>query len=427
MGPSLVLTWIPNSTLRKNTKSIENSPNRSHRSTPKASPRRTPRQEFAKPDNCVTTPTTCMTDLSPLDSCVSVGSDLADRNRNKTRSSFDSNIDEISLSSKAESVSSSCLDDERKNGADETNAGIEPDTLEANDDIIQNNEKCISNINKERKVGQNVNDLHVDEESKCDIDRNCKSNISSDRNLNGTGDSCKLSAANQNDVSYVAKQRNSSSKSVSIEMDGDNLCITTEELDDDVLNDTQSESSDKHTDKLMENNVNNGDADGKEVNDGSDSGADTKSNDTYFTISPQSLTNQSVPAHPDSLNLSAINSTAVSPTVDNNIINTPDIFVGRRHRSSSSSSTTTSGPDSDPPSPYSSSPSSLQHEPVIYLDTPSSPESFSQNLQFPENSVGTKKDRDKKSAKEQVCGVFSVDLGKFVLYVQCKLMCCTKN
>ncbi|ELU09246.1 hypothetical protein CAPTEDRAFT_175014 [Capitella teleta] len=43
LNSTLILTWIPNSTLKKNPRSIENSPGRA-----KISPRRSPRQEFAK-------------------------------------------------------------------------------------------------------------------------------------------------------------------------------------------------------------------------------------------------------------------------------------------------------------------------------------------------------------------------------------------
>lgn len=51
IGSTLILTWIPNSTLKKNPKTIQNSPGGS----PRISPRRTPKQEFAKPDKGQTT------------------------------------------------------------------------------------------------------------------------------------------------------------------------------------------------------------------------------------------------------------------------------------------------------------------------------------------------------------------------------------
>ena len=53
LGSTLILTWIPNTALKKNPRSIENSPMHA-----RPSPRRSPRQEYAGRS----TPTSCSTD-----------------------------------------------------------------------------------------------------------------------------------------------------------------------------------------------------------------------------------------------------------------------------------------------------------------------------------------------------------------------------
>ena len=201
----------------------------------------------------------------------------------------------------------------------------------------------------------------------------------------------------------VSKQSTGSNKSVSIEMDNDSICITTEDLVDEVLEDDNNTC-------LTENHVNT---------------SSCSNNSQHCSplnvdiISSTSSSTRSVPSHPQSLNLSYTNATTSPDPLDQNYLCAPDIAV-TRIRSHSGSSTTTSGPDSEPPSPYSSSPEQSSGpwdavgEP---LESPSSPESFSQNLQFPENSVGSKsRSQEKKTAKEQVCGVFSVDLGSAKLF-----------
>ena len=430
LGPTLVLTWIPNSTLRKNTKSIENSPNRSHGTTPKSSPRRTPRQEFAKTDNYLSSPTTCMTDLSPLDSCPSIGSegDRPNPSVRRKKHSIDSATSDISMRTDSYGItpdeenvvrSQGCLD---MNSKAKNSVGA---SSEAGDNI-QNNERCISNLNKEKRVGQHVNELYVDKVSKINsqLDNLTKLALADEEVENRTAEKTHKSRHRNRTVS---KQSTSSNKSVSIEMDGDNLCITTEELDDDVL---------EGADAAIDNISNNVPKDAKSnscsscpIDDSTNhehiceedqiedehSCINVEQSESYIPMYSGDNTDNStnrtsnIPQHPQSLDLSAINTTVSSQSHD--LLGTPDISV-TRHRNSSSSSTTTSGPDSEPPSPYSSSPSSGQSEPIINLDSPSSPDSFSHNLQFPENSVYGGRGRDKKSAKDQVCGVFSVDLGQ---------------
>lgn len=129
----------------------------------------------------------------------------------------------------------------------------------------------------------------------------------------------------------------------------------------------------------------------------------------------------------------------------NTPVDTPDIAITHTHTSSSSSSTTTSGPDSPPISPTSSdtedwdpaSPSQCgtgdwsgqygvpppppeegenrrdSQQSSEPLTPSSSSSSYTHNFTFPENAVSfTHGKRDRRNARDQMCGVFSVDLGK---------------
>ncbi|XP_052760917.1 TBC1 domain family member 16-like [Mya arenaria] len=412
-GPTLILTWIPNSTLRKNTKSIENSPNRSHGTTPKSSPRRTPRQEYSKSDNCLSSPTTSMTDLSPLDSCVSVGSDMGGKTegaqkcytgRKYSNDSVTSDPSHVCLECNSCSATSDQENQRKISDASTTSGRLDSGIHFGGDEGVQNNERCVCNVSKGNKIGQNVNDLYAERVSQINSELNhlTKLALADDANHEKSENQRHVSRART-----ISKQSTSSNKSVSIEMDGDNICITTEDLVDEVLEDNNCDTGGNcesnhcsHSENEMNNKNNN-----PELRQSMCNGDDTNMPKSD-SISPHS---SSVPPHPQSLKLSAINTTAVP-----NYLTTPDISV-TRERNPSGSSTTTSGPDSEPPSPYSSSPEqgSGPWEPDIHLETPSSPESLSCNLQFPENSVGGKsKGSEKKTAKEQVCGVFSVDLGQ---------------
>ncbi|GFR74313.1 TBC1 domain family member 16 [Elysia marginata] len=108
---------------------------------------------------------------------------------------------------------------------------------------------------------------------------------------------------------------------------------------------------------------------------------------------------------------------------------TPDVNITEsKSRTSSSSSTTTSGPDSRPATPYTpdeNSPcSSPRHDSAGDHSQPESPgscssSSYSHNLTFPENAMAlsgmspsAQPHREKRSARDQLCGVFSVDLGQ---------------
>ena len=435
-GPSLILTWIPNSTLRKNTKSIENSPNRSQGTTPKTSPlRRTPRQEFAKPDGNITTPSTSITSNSPLECCMSFGSEFGNPNKHK-KYSLESTNSEISYLSTGMSPDS-----------DEQRGMVKSDNYEecidafSYGDSIKNNQKVIGAQIKDMKIGQHVNNIYAKNLSKINNDISnltkaamegeaqsdvVKENVEDEQSVSET-QTMKLKGK----LLKKTKIRTDSGRSVSIEMEGDNLIVVTEDLVDDVIVDNKDGTGNSC-------HENNGETGSLEIEqNGFNENAELQNSpqvDTNFssnwmtnedhvnyklvsnmTSSTDAHTSSgiSVPSHPQSLNLSAIN-TSLTGNIECNHITTPDISVTRL-RNSSGSSTTTSGPDSEPPSPCSSSPNSTAWEPNINLDTPpSSSDSMAHNLQFPENSLNKNRlEKEKKSAKEQVCGVFSVDLGGY--------------
>ncbi|KAH3860764.1 hypothetical protein DPMN_023684 [Dreissena polymorpha] len=396
LGPTLILTWIPNSNLKKNTKSIENSPNRSNRSTPKHSPRRkTPKQEFAKSDNNVATPTTCTTDLSPLDSCVSIGDDKGDKSEEgsiRKKHSIDSVNSEDSLTSKEKGVLNAPSENKGRK------LGIENEQFDSGTASIGRN---INSDNFSHQDGQAMseNDIHANKVCKINTQLNNLTKLAlADEEIDMTKQNhhCRPRT--------ISKQSTSSNKSVSIEIDGDNICVTTEDLEDEVIQDDLNDE--KHVIEIVctqsnsTQNLSTANQNGLNCNKLGEVPTDNHCS-RFGGVSP----NRTIPPHPQSLNLSG--------TCDMQYLSAPDISV-TRERNPSGSSTTTSGPDSQPPSPYSSSPeqSSGMWEPVINVDTPSSPESLTHNLRFPENSVSKNRSNEKKTAKEQVCGVFSVDLGK---------------
>lgn len=352
---------------------------------------------------------------------MSIGSDVGERtgqNVRRKKHSVDS-VNSESLNSRTDSLGVTPDDDSMTNHSsidDISKNQVASAALSGSEDGIQNNERCISNLNKEKKIGQNVNELYVDKVSKInsELDNLTKLALADEEIAGKRLSDVKGDEKNVTRIRTLSKQSTSSNKSVSIEMDGDNLCVTTEELDDDVL--------------VGGDNILNGKSDNVVKDTKETMCSETVTNRVEnISVSPElnglgangTVTGHEsgqgrticVPQHPQSLNLSAINTTVPPTNKLTDLTATPDISISH-HRNSSSSSTTTSGPDSEPPSPYSTSPSSEPWEPVIHLDTPSSPESLSHNLQFPENSVsGGSKTREKKTAKEQVCGVFSVDLG----------------
>lgn len=438
-GPTLILTWIPNSSLKKNPKSIE-SPNRSYATTP--SPKRTPRQEYARKK--VTTPSPSS---SPRGSCVSMGSDAYEQyymDKGPVKSKKKQSIDNSSMNSEISMGSrEDCLDSwshaEEINRKLSTSNKSQTDSGIDTEDVVQNNEKNIPK--KCQTVGRNVNDLHVDKESnsecKTDNRNSTEEDISSSDTTDGLTAEEQLAAMlKRNKLHAKARERLESNKSVSIEMDGDNLVVVTEEID----GPQSSVNMDKYiTDKNINKNESkfdtssssqSTDAEGISLSSDSthpspsgahynrmidelresvsaqDNGSSTCDSSETITEVTAKPTRTNVPKD---LNLNSNASSDAYCSVPS--LTTPDISVTRCRHSSSSSMT--SGPDSEPPSDGESPPlfPTWNKSP----DSPSSEGSVqvSHNLTFPHNSVSYSLGfQERKSAKDQMCGVFSVDLGK---------------
>ncbi|KAL5019137.1 hypothetical protein ScPMuIL_004859 [Solemya velum] len=441
-GPTLILTWVPNSTLKKNPRSIENSPNRSYVATPRTSPRR--RQEFAKSDN----PNTPSPSISTRGSIVSTCSDNYEQyyldqvyDRQRKKHSMDTNS-EISVGSKEDNQSvddfSQGDDVTRKlssSNRSQTDSGI------GNDDLIQNNEKLFPSISKVNRVGVNVNDLHGEKNKNNQEMRNAASCVieeesSSSTDIDGLTAEEQLAAMlNRNKLHAKVRERTDSNKSVSIEMEGDNLIVVTEELEDEVIVDQEQLIKDRNTNK-NESKFDSSSSNSIDFEAGSlssDSTHPSPTGDHYnamvmdlqndlkpsvncgpvesaTNVMANEQTNKQAPKPPHDLGL---NLTGQKQN-QNDSLTTPDISVTRWRTlsSSSTSSSTTSGPDSSPPSPCSSVPNSPLW---ATAESPSSCESvsISHNLTFPHNTVTySSVKRERKSPRDQVCGVFSVDLGQ---------------
>ncbi|KAK3089568.1 hypothetical protein FSP39_004673 [Pinctada imbricata] len=411
---------------KKNPRSIESSPNRSHATTP--SPRRAPRQEFAKSQ--VQTPSPASS--SPRGSCVSAGSDVGEHyymDRAVTRKGKKLSIDNSSMNSDDYTDSWSQPEDVNRklssSNKSQTDSGIGTEE-------VQNNEKSVPN-KVSHKVGTNVNMLHSNKGNNAEGKVvNKEEEFSSPDTSDGLTPEEQLAAMlNRNKLHSKARERFESNKSVSIEMNGDNLVVVTEELDHNQTAQKDTSIEDRNLNKnesKFDTSSSSQSTDVEGVSLSSDSshpspsGAhynkmltdlkdkleyDSSTCDSSDTVTDCPVKNSSRSKVPTDLQLNT--------NYSNNSVTTPDISV-TRCRYSSSSSSLTSGPDSQPPSPdVSPPPSPTFIDNTENLESPSSCDSaqVSHNLTFPYNSVSySTAKRDKKSAKDQVCGVFSVDLGQ---------------
>ncbi|XP_021367695.1 uncharacterized protein LOC110459663, partial [Mizuhopecten yessoensis] len=411
-GPTLILTWIPNSSLKKNPRSIENSPNRADVSTPKVSPRRPPRPDFARSDQPTPSPSS-----SPQGSCVSVSSDVCgvatyDMPSTKAQKRFNFDNGSVHSECSRDDYCDSWAQPEdfvRKlstSNKSQTDSGIGPD------EVLQNNE--LPSVSKGvGKVGLTVNNLHSQKEGNTNVTPCTPSSPDTSDGL--TPEEQLAVMLNRNKLRAApTRDRIDSNKSVSIEMNGDNLVVVTEEVDSEEKYDFQDCNINKNHNKFDSSSS----TDVEQNSLSSDSSHPSPSGRRYHNMLEELREDIHTNGHVDQEPLTSCQRSNV-PT-DLQLVQTsstenhhhganlprPDISV-TRYRLSSSSSSSTSGPDSGPPSPsLVSSPDWDQPS-----DTPSSCESGAHNLTFPNNSLGVVGARgEHKSAKDQVCGVFSVDL-----------------
>lgn len=462
-GPTLILTWIPNSSLKKNPRSIENSPNKTDEALVKPSPRRQPRQEFTK----VSTPSPVS---SPRDSTVSAGSDVyeyymdrAPVRTNKKHSLDNCSVNsEVSVGSRDEFASGESWSQFDENGRklsmsskSQTDSGLGPD------EILQNNEKNMkAEMNRLSKVGVNVNNLQTGKGSNNIVakSKGMEDELSSpDTSDSLTAEEQLAAMLNRNKLKAKVKEHGVQHKSVSIEMEGDNIVIVTEELEKDTIIDQTRLSEERNINKneskfeTTSSSSMSQSTDGEGISLSSDSTHPSPSGAHYnqMIIELKESVHKSVTenghcghmtecsesesnAHGSTVNGAGDYSENIPherskvPTdlnyrkCDGNVpqdlsSTTPDISITKyRTMSESSSSTTTSGPDSNPPS-LSSSPENYPSIDPNNIESPSSCDSsvYSHNLTFPNNSVTYSRTKgSRKHGRDQVCGVFSVDLGQ---------------
>ncbi|XP_052071008.1 TBC1 domain family member 16-like [Mytilus californianus] len=454
-GPTLILTWIPNSSLKKNPRSIENSPNKTDDTAIKPSPRRQPRPEFSK----VTTPSPVS---SPRGSSISsdVYEYYLDRGpvRSKKKHSLDNSSvnSEVSVGSRDEFASGESWSQFDESGRklslsskSQTDSGLGPD----HEEIVQNNEKNFKGeYVRMNKIGVNVNNLQTSKGNNCSsVKKTEVEEMSSpDTSDSLTAEEQLAAMLNRNKLHAKVKENKIRHKSVSIEMEGDNIVIVTEELEKDMIVDHDKYSEEHNINKneskfdTTSSSSMSQSTDGEGISLSSDSthpspsgahynqmlnelkenvhknvtenghcdhlteSSDLKSNDVNYINEKIPHKRSKVPTDLNYRRKSDEDAKETSGT-------TPDISVTRyRTMSESSSSTTTSGPDSKPLS-LSSSPENYPSLDPNFIESPSSCDSsvYSHNLSFPNNSVTYSRSKGlRKHGKDQVCGVFSVDLGQ---------------
>ena len=274
---------------------------------------------------------------------------------------------------------------------------------------------------------------------------NCKNNTSPSSESGSPSTERQLFLMlHKNRVQEIKKERNSSSRSVtSIEMDGDNLVVVTEEIDEDSIFEDEDEIDGSNSISVSRSYK--------------DSGVGTlTSRDTDYTSTSSSEYPSPTSEHYHKIlgelqqtveedykpSAGSISEPSRGPTPSRADVcklkeslslqldltaTAPDITITpeapRSHDSPCSISTcssSTSGPDSRVPSPITPPDSPMESPRSARLESPGYATSESgndghMNLTFPENSLSFGRRGSsggmKKTAKEQLCGVFSVDLG----------------
>ncbi|KAH9504063.1 hypothetical protein Btru_067655 [Bulinus truncatus] len=424
--PTLFLTWIPNATLKKNPQSIESSPIKSGNCTPKISPRRNPKQEFAKSDESVTlTPSP-----SPLTQetfseqsnkkmstdTTSICSEASSCSRVESPSLDESNVGESKLSCSYKSQTDSGI------GVDDSSQQHAAAVSDVN--YVQNNEKCKPCGIKPFRVGIHVNDLNnTTRVAKSDVKNMSTVNDQSKDSDELTSEEQLVAMLNRNKLHAKIKETSELNvKPVSIEIQGDKLVVVTEQQECDSNASPYSitdNNINRDENKFETSSSQSTDADTQSLSSDSNNHSPSSNILTHVQVEdglhclPEQLTQTSLSRA--FLDLHIPPSTGPPP---NTPAITPDIHVIRSKSHSSSSSSTTSGPDSGPNTPCSSVDESISPGQEWPADQPESPSSCSSvgyhNLTFPENAMTTSSTnhREKRSAREQLCGVFSVDLGQ---------------
>ena len=252
--PTLILTWIPNATLKKNPQSIDSSPAKSRTSTPRISPRRTPKQDFSKSDEspavgindsqpvsflkkrkhnsnsvCSETSTGSKDDVFNTDDSLSNGKcmtefgSLGTKLSSSCKSQTDSGIGVEPASVQLASSQSSSIVASSFNSDSPQRNGLQ-------DGELQNNEKTLIPLVKPSRVGVHVNDLNgsADENlTSCQEYNNFEAAAVSEDQF--TAEEKLIAMLNRNKLHAKVKESDCFvSKPVSIEIKGDNLVVVTQ-------------------------------------------------------------------------------------------------------------------------------------------------------------------------------------------------------
>ena len=453
LGSTLILTWIPNSTLKRNPRSLESSPARGH--APRIGARRSPRQEYAKSD----------------------------------------------FSSTSQSPRSSLGSSQNSRRNSQGSLGSQPSSLEHS---AYNNTKTME-ATRLAGIGQNVNNFH---QKTLNADRDQDDLPDSFTPPDTTPSSGSTSPTTERQLfmllskgqgcmaPHLQRERVGSSRSVtSIEMEGENLVVVTEETNDcafdsdspvspppetpesplDCNNYTLLSEHLKEEGRKASNMESTADMNGQlegvteagrqissESTDTRDSRETDASRETDMSIDYEasaSGTSYSSGCERDvvpdlSTRIRELQSQSVLETSTDTLTNSTDTLINSFHGNSSNElrpedadrrasieklkeslelnldpmttarpeitvpdspggSSSTSGPDSRPPTPVTPPPFPLT--PHSNPTSPLSPQA-SMNMQFPDNSVtygeGSGEGSQNPSATEQICGVFSVDIGE---------------
>lgn len=420
----MILTWIPNSTLKKNPRSIENSPAQTRMT------RRSPRQEYSKVDLGAG----CSTDESALQS-PGAGS----------CSGFGEHSDSHRLS-------------------------------EDDDGTPRNNERGVTQSSrKATHIGTNVNQIHKQTNIVKDCNITHKDDGShlvgasggSDPEAVGPDETSRSSESDSPSTEQQLRmliQRNklqnfsaqqlrehesrkcsgSSSRSyASVEMDGDNLVVVTEEIDDDTFEKPSQSScavtdvkvaSTQNADGVIHavNDVNGDVSSARSTSPSSDSSHPSPTGQHYqkmMNCIKGGMSGEACCGKPDvnrlkeslDLRLNLEKGSENEKKISDHNFNLPE-----HSRTHSSSSSATSGPDSGPPSPLTptggcASPSGDSCSSSVSLSLMGNQvgrrDLTIHNISFPDESLALSNTPSPGRSSpfsiiDQVCGVFSVDLGK---------------
>lgn len=375
LGSTLILTWIPNSTLKRNPRSIENSPAQT-----RVTPRRSPRQEYAH-INCPTSSA-----QSPTDSNVDVDVSSSSDHQQSVPGSHNNACTVV------KEITEVCGDNSvtAENGFDSIN-NVRPN--------------CTPTNTTRTRVGVNVNPLR----DKCTnllVQNKTEQTVSAEKGDSMSDGSRPSAIGAARQLAMLSSRSDSSNKSVaSVEMDGDNLVIVTEEIvNDDAFVDA-AETCDAEPVTVLPEQY-------KETLDKLTAAASKSVGDNMQQLR-RSLDLQ--------LNLTQEHD-SMEKVSDFDFEITP---LNTRTEDARRSSSSTSGPDTTPPSPSDIPDIPSLSSPEVSDDTFESSQCSSDFVKhcmsFPENSVYFTAERSLsdstvtyRSAAEQVCGVFSVDLGKLI-------------